>query len=724
MAYNISLGDRNGVPTPMQWSADRNAGFSRANPQRLYLPINVDPEYHYETVNVEAQHNNATSLLWWMKRVIALRKRHRAFGRGSIEFLYPDNAKVLSFVRKWENETVLVVANLSRFVQAAEIDLSAYEGWTPTEMFGGSRFPRIGELPYFLTLGPHSFYWFNLEPGDEHEGAAAAVSVPSITVSGAWQDVLRGPARSQLATALARYIRTKRWFAGKARRLQSLEITDAIPMGRASGREARLVLTHAVYQQGDDETYVLPLGFADDETARLDDEHADAMIARVNAGGTRGIVYECIVDEEYRQSLLHAIGSPRKPKGERGEIVTSRTRAFRTALRTNGAEPTSALLRGEQSNTSVVYDERFMLKLYRKPEFGRNPELEIGEYLTEVRKFGNAPALAGAIEYRRPRGEPMTLMVLQEYVRNQGDAWSQALDALGSYFEHVVALPDDADPLAETPRSLVERIDRDIPEQVHDAIGPYVQAAEQLGRRTAELHNALAADDERNTFKPERFTPMYQRSLYQSMRGLVGRTMRLLNDNARKLPEPARSQAVDVATHEDDVLKRMREPMHHKISAMRIRRHGDYHLGQVLHTGNDFVIIDFEGEPARPLTERRLKRSPLTDVAGLLRSFDYATNAALRDFLQRTSFRPEQAETLRRWADAWYDWCSAVFLRSYIGTIEPRLIPATREHLGVLLDAYLLDKAVYELNYELNNRPEWVEIPLHGILRLLGEDPS
>ncbi len=722
MGDNIYLGDRNGVRTPMQWSPDRNAGFSRANPQRLFLPTIIDPEFHYEAVNVEAQQANPSSLLWWMKRLIALRKRFRAFGRGSIEFLYPDNPKVLAFFRRLDDECVLVVVNLSRFTQAAELDLSAHRGSIPVELFGRTLFPPIGELPYFLTLGPHSFYWFSIEQPDEPPSQQPR-AVPNVSItSAAWEDCLRAGKRRQLESALQSYLRDRRWFAAKARKVRSLEIEDVLAMGRASGNQAYLVLVHVAFYDAEPETYALPLGFATGAAERgLSAEHPESVVARLQARHARGTVYECLVAEEYRDSLLAAIARPRGAlKEARGVVATARTSAFRR-IAAKGADSQSQVMNAEQSNTSIRYGDRFILKLYRRVEHGENPELEVTRQLTEVARFGATAQLAGYIEFRRGKSGATTLAVLQEFVPNQGDAWTHALEALGAYFERTAAGDQDSASSSRPPRSALDLLGEEIPPHVHETIGPFVQYAELLGQRTAELHRALAIETNDAAFRPEPFTMMTQRSLYQSLRTSAKDALRLLQHQARSLPEPARSLAAQVLAREDELLAVLEQPLKRRIASLRTRRHGDFHLGQVLFTGKDFVIIDFEGEPAKSLSERRLKRSPLTDVAGMLRSYEYAAQTAAVHAAEAEGLAEPSDAHLQR-AEFWSSWCGAAFLRGYLAAVPPELVPQERTHLRELLRAFSLDKAFYEVTYELNNRPQLAAIPLRGVLRVSGLD--
>jgi maltose alpha-D-glucosyltransferase/alpha-amylase len=725
MGDNFYLGDRNGVRTPMQWSPERNAGFSRANPQKLYLPPIIDPEYHYEVVNVENQQNNPDSLLWWMKRIIAMRKRFKAFGRGSLEFLYPKNRKVLAFLRRYQDETILVVANLSRAAQQAHLDLAEFKERMPVELFGGAEFAPVSEGPYYITLSPYAFYWFSLEPERAESPrlrplpSEAVVAPPTIAQR---EEVLFEKENwSALEAVLLDYIRGRRWFHGKARHPEASEIQDVIPM-RFADSTAYFVLIQLDYTDGEPETYALPLTVASaEQTSQIMNDYPHAVVARLKPRGKDGsserVLYDALVDKGFSLDLLGAIGRHRRFRGESGEVSALPTRAFRTARGSTEVPLEPVLLKAEQSNTSVVYGNQLILKLFRQVEEGVNPELDVGRFLTEKALFTHIPPIAGALEYQRRHEKPMSLAILQGFVANEGDAWHYTIDSLGRYFEHVLAHPTvQVPPIPQKP--LLPLI-KEPPPLAQETIGPYLASARLLGERTAELHLALASDPDDPDFAPEPFSVMYQNSIYHAMRSLTIQNLQLLRQRLPELPQDVRGDALKILDLEKDIIGRFELIRRRKIRASRIRCHGDYHLGQVLYTGKDFVIIDFEGEPARPLSERLLKRSPLRDVAGMIRSFHYAAHTTLLHQASST-LRSEYLPMIEQWGQFWYIWVSATFLTSYLTVIGPaRLLPEDTEELKILLDAYLLEKAVYELGYELNNRPDWVKVPLQGILQLL-----
>lgn len=737
MGDNIYLGDRNGVRTPMQWSGDRNAGFSRANPQRLYLPITIDPEYHYEAINVEAQQNNPNSLLWWMKRLLALRKRFKAFGRGTFEFLDPENRRILAFLRRYEDETILVVANLSRFVQYVELDLSEFKEYVPLEIFGRNAFPPIGELPYLLTLGPHSFYWFLLHPRSVVASVDALTlteqGVPVLRVTSSWKELFESRHRTYLEEILPNYLRQRRWYGHKARRLKGAHFSEMIPISYGTAF-AYLTLVTVEYDEGQPETYVLPLTFAAGERAHwLQEQVPHGVIAQVE-GIDEGILLDALADPAFCTAMLDAIANNQTIESTDGTMIQAKAFSHFEELRGSSEEPLApSISTAEQSNTSIIYGQRLILKVFRRVEEGINPDLEIGRYLTDTRDFPHVAPVVGSIDLRRRRrSEPMSLVILQGFVPNQGDAWQHTLDVLSRFYDRALAteaqlaesLPTDLTEEAETDQLIVRASTN-----AEELIDTYLETARQLAHRTAELHLALASDGENRAFEPERFSSHYQRSLYQSLRNLKNNVISQLRRKVRDLPDDARPLAQTVLEKEDDILRRISYLLDRKLSGMRSRCHGDYHLGQVLHTGRDFIIIDFEGEPARSLSDRRSKRSPLRDVAGMIRSFHYAAFSALWGSGSNSEnmpglFRPEDVELLEPWAKFWSSWVSATFMKEYLEAAEgASFLPHTGEELKLLMDTFILEKAIYELGYELNHRPDWVRIPLMGIVEIL-EAPS
>jgi len=677
----------------------------------------IDPEYHYEAVNVENGEGNPSSLLWWMKRLIAMRKRFKALGLGTLEFLFPDNSKVLAFIRQYKDETIVIIANLSRLSQAVELDLSKYAGFIPEEIFSKNKFPAIKESPYVLTLTPYDFYWFSLQ----REEAISAVEeriVPEIDVKAGWITLLEGRQMEKLEEILPNYIKICRWFGGKARIIQKIRIIEKIPISGNTG-VANLLLVEIDYTEGLPDTYLLPISFASkDKAQKIIEEFPRGVIARLRTIDGDGILYDSVYDEEFRGNLLSLIARRKRIKGKRGELIAYPGKRFRSLLTDKGLSLDTEVLQTEQSNTSIIYKNTFFLKLFRRLDEGINPDLEITRFLTEKTSFLHSPPYAGAIEYKQPYSEPIVIGILQGFVQNQGEGWRYTLDAVGRYFERVLSRTQDIQQVPEVPVSLLGIDFSSIPPLLQDLIGGiYLEIANLLGNRTGELHLALSSLPEDPNFAPESFSLLYQRAIYQSMRSLTRRAMQFLDKNLKKLPENIRREAAEILSLEPEILRRLQKILQKKISAIKIRVHGDYHLGQVLYTGNDFVIFDFEGEPERALSERRLKYSPLRDVAAMIRSFHYAAYSAL---LQHASVRPEDIPVLEKWADLWYHYVSGIFLSSYLNTVKGApLLPDDGAELENLLNALLLEKAVYELSYELNNRPDWVVIPIRGIKFIL-----
>ena len=704
MGDNFYLGDRNGCRTPMQWSPDRNAGFSRANPQQLYLPITIDPEYHYEAVNVENQQKNLSSLLWWMRRVIAMRRNFKAFSRGSLKFLYPDNAKVLAFLRRFENETIVVVVNLSRFAQSVELDLSRFAGCVPMEVFSRNLFRPIKKSPYVITLGPHAHYWFALQAQTDSRRASRKRVVPMINAPADLQTLLADGQREQIEREiLPNHIQTCRWFGSKARTFRHLRVIEQTAISSATDAGC-LWFVEVSYLDGPTEIYSLPVKIACDEAARAVSRNAShAIIARF-AGAKETILYDAIWDENFRSQLFGAIVQNQTMNGGTGDLIGIASKSLGTDSLVSSGK--SQVLLGEQSNSSMLFDNKFFLKLYRKLEDGVNPDVEITRFLTEQANFPNVPAFIGAIEYRRKKSEPTVVCLLQSAAPNESDGWALTLDAVGRYYERVLGRKADLQHQSTPPGPLLDEL----------IGGVYPEKAKLLGKRTAELHLALASNSDDRAFAPEPFNAMAQRSVYQSMRTSLRRAFTLLEKKLPNLTHAFREEAREVLAAENEILDREKRLLDRRSNAAKIRIHGDFHLGQVLYTGKDFVILDFEGEPARALSERKLKRCALRDVAGMMRSFQYAAYSAL----WQPAMRKEDVPFLERWADFWYRQVSSVFLQSYLTTAAGAIfVPKNADELQIMLEVYLLDKAVYEIGYELNHRPDWVVIPIRGIKHIL-----
>ena len=713
MGDNIYLGDRNGVRTPMQWTSDRNGGFSRADPARLFAPPIMDSVYGFEAINVEAQERSPFSLLNWMKRMIGLRKQTQVFSRGSIEFLPARNRKVLAFVRTHKDETILCVANLARSVQPVELDLSRFKGMVPVEMLGTTEFPRIGELPYFLTLGAYAFYWFRLQQAPAPIAARVApettpevIELPGLFMGAAWDTLLDGNVRTLIERdLLASFLHRQRWFGGKARILRSARFVDW-GLLRRSPQPLFLTIVQAEFDDGGRDNYFVPLTInTHAETRWVEERHAHAVLANIT-GARKGVLFDGWLDDRFARILLEAAEHREQIKTRRGSIRAVQTPSF-AAWRGEGDLPPRRA-RGDQSNTSLIYGDRLILKLFRRIEPGVNPDFEIGRHLTTRVGFARVPAVLGALELESSGEGTSTLAMLQQFVEGQADGWTHATDEAGRFYEAVENRP--VPPLATAPLSYAELIAAPMPPVVADTIGGYLRTAETLGRRTGEMHLALASDASDPAFAPEPFTADDLKAI--SMDAVAQAQFAL--ETLQRL-----NTGFELVNERDTLLERVRHRQPLEFASSKIRVHGDYHLGQVLWAEGDFYILDFEGEPARPLVQRRTKQSPLKDVAGMVRSFSYAAFASL---FAHTASRPASFEALAPWATAWETWTTAAFLRSYFATVEGALfIPREITQRDELLRFFVLDKALYELNYELNNRPHWLRIPLTGIMEILGQ---
>jgi maltose alpha-D-glucosyltransferase / alpha-amylase len=704
MGDNIYLGDRNGVRTPMQWSPDRNAGFSRADPQRLYLPPIMDAMYGYEAVNVEAQLMSSSSLLNWTRRLIAMRRRYRAFGRGNISFLEPGNRKVLAFVREFEDQAILCVANLSRFSQAVELDLAKYETRVPVELLGQEAFPAIGKLPYLVTLPGHGYFAFRLatdaKPPSWHEDRLPHARLPVLVFAPGWEEALEKdttPDLSQLFVhftherfrdeVMLPYLRSRRWFAAKNEHVKDVRF-PMLATWSAGGRNWKLGMVDVEVESGDVQRYFQPLAIAWETRDKDPVETVGAYaIAKVRRKDRVGVLYSSFGNPEFPRALARAMG-----EGAEVSLGRGRLRFTHTSLHESLAPAIEEEVRIpglDQSNTGVFFGNKLFLKAYRRIRPGINPELEIGRFLTEVAPFPHIAPIAGAIEYLEEGEEPVTLALLQRFVENQGDLWTQTLDQL----RRAMAVPAPA-PAAEGQTAEAATVDA------------HTSRMELLGRRVAEMHRAFCTTSGDAAFDPEPLTTADIDAWKQAIVAEAERTFELAREARAALPQ---------GVHER-VVERVNSITIDPAGLVKTRYHGDLHLGQVLVARDDFVIVDFEGEPARPLAERRRKASPMRDVAGMLRSVSYAAVAA---DLRREARPNDAGDGKRDLLAAWERDAKNAFLNGYrTAASGVASIPSSEGAFDSMLDLFLLEKALYELRYEIANRPDWIAIPLRGLQEL------
>ncbi|HEX8600107.1 MAG TPA: putative maltokinase [Chloroflexia bacterium] len=535
-----------------------------------------------------------------------------------------------------------------------------------------------------------------------------------------WEEVFQSKNKAALEKLLPDYLMTVRWFGGKARQIENVKLSSHIPLP-CEQLKPYIATIDVSYEDGGSQTYVLPLDFAQGKRGeQIESDSPQAVIARFEVGGTEGMLYDASQGKAFASLLLDSIRKGETFGDTDYSLVAWPTAAFTSVLGEGSEQVEPKIMKAQQSNTSIAYGGRAILKMFRRLEEGTSPDLEIGRFLGE-RGFEHTPPLAGALEFKTKDGdEPLTLAILQGFVANQGDAWEYTLDSLEGYYDNAASSGADNVPQSPEGDHMLEVLDQEVPASIREALGSYLDSARLLGRRTAEMHLVLASGGDDPAFAPEPFTPEYLRSRYESVSGLTEQAFRLLENKAEDLPGETRNQAGEVIQSRGQILSRFEAMLQGQIEAVRTRVHGDYHLGQVLWTGSDFVIIDFEGEPVRSLQERREKHSPLKDVTGMLRSFHYAAYAAMFARVTKGVVASESHVGIESWAEAWHKWVGAAYLKEYLEVAASgNFLPRNPGDLRTLFDIYLLEKAVYELIYELNNRPDWVSIPLQGVRELV-----
>jgi maltose alpha-D-glucosyltransferase/alpha-amylase len=691
MGDNIFLGDRDGVRTPMQWSPDRNGGFSRADPASLVLPPIMDPLYGFEAVNVEAQARDPHSLLNWTRRILAVRKEHQAFGRGSLRFLYPKNRKAFAYLREHDGETILCVANLSRSAQAFELDLSEFAGRHPVEMLGNSVFPAIGQLTYLITLPPYGFYWFVLAQDAQVPSWHAQTPEPmpdytTFVLRGGPDEMITPQSRREFETAiLPPYLMKRRWFAAKDRALDETKVAFTARIG--SGREAALMAVE-VRHDGGMERYQLPLGIG------WDDEIAQALpqqmaLARVRRGRRTGFLTDAFSLPSFVHELLALLKAEGSVKSTVGTVQFRPTSAFED-VQIQPEDPVR-WLSAEQSNSSVIIDHKVMLKLFRRLAPGRHPEAEMSRLLTD-RGFRNAPALLGEIVHVPDEGEEEVMAVVQAFIPGEGDAWEWTAAYLGRVIDEML------------------REDVDLASQ----LAIYEAFSRSLGQRLGEMHVVLAQPSDDPAFAPETADAAQVERWRERIRGRVEAACTHLEKAAPTLPPEEQAMAERIVARRADILGLVDRLCRAGQGSLLHRVHGDFHLGQVLVASGDVMIIDFEGEPAQPLSERRAKDSGWRDVAGILRSLDYAIAAGAR-----TVAASGQAGRYELLAEAFSAAMPTALLAGYREAVTGGPMAEGEGEGEALLDLFMLEKAAYEINYEVGNRPDWLAVPLRGLTGLL-----
>ena len=711
MGDNFYLGDRDGVRTPMQWTADRNAGFSSANPHKLYLPVIIDPEYTFESVNVEAQQMNGSSLLWWMKRIIAMRKKFRAFGRGSIRFLSPANAKVIAFVRRYGAEEILVLGNLSRFAQAAEIDLSEYAGHHPVEVFSRNAFPQIGESPYLFSLGPYGYYWFSLQRERQRD---QETTLPTLELE-RWEELQSRKHRKLLENEVfPQYLKESDWFVGRSRILQGVSLLHWIPYP-LKGLSSGIALLECAYNDGLPERYQVPLAWIPyTGTIGPAEVPEPAILAKLQKNGKDGYLVDAFFLETWQHSLVRKLSGNRSLEASGGKLHFN---TGRQQLEGHAAELLPRIS-GDPSHSALEFGDHYYLKIYRKLDDTINPDLEISRYLSEKTGFKNIPAFRGSMTFRKGTQTELALGLLQEKVAYQESGWDYARDAFKRYMEEArthlkgeVTLTTKG--LATTPVSY-EQMPQVMQEVMESA---FPQRMILLGGITADLHACLLSGTVKEGFGSEPFSLHYQRSVFSSFQGLTRSALDQLRKCLPELSVELKADARETLKLKSEILKRFRKIYDHRIDAQKIRTHGDFHLEQVLWTGRDFIIRNFEGEPMRSYSERRLRRSPLRDVACMLRSLAYVSIGTLIEENNQEESIPKEEIQL---AKLWSHYSARLFLRGYLDSPAIQgLVPENEQDFRMLLEIFMLEKALYELLHEIENRRSLTALPLMGIREIL-----
>ena len=715
MGDNIYLGDRNGVRTPMHWSPDRNAGFSRADPQRLYLPPIMDAVYGYQSVNVESQLRSSSSLLHWTRKLIAVRRSYQAFGRGSLRFLQPGNRKVLAYLREYDDEALLCVVNLARTPQAVELDLARFTGRVPVEIMGKASFPPIGKLPYLVTLTGHGYFAFRLATDAPapawHQQILPYRQLPPLVFGTDWlasyktmrsaDDLVRMSTnltherlRDQI---LMPYLEERRWYALKRQPVASAEF-EQLAVWESPGKDWLLGLLEVRPQSGPAHRYFLPLGIeweGDDEKNPVERLGFWSLV-KIRRKDRVGVIFGAFGSPDFARALVRAMGTNAEIPHGRGRLRFSTTSAYRGVDEALAGEVTVPAL--EQSNTGIFIGRQFYLKGYRRLDAGRNLEVEIGRFLTDTSPFAHIAPAAGAVEYvEGPEGGPddgaETLAVLQQFVENQGDAWTFTLDHL----ERVLGQP--------LPSETAQ------PEGGPHAF--YFGQLALLATRIAQLHHAFARKTGDPAFEPDPVSVAEIEAWKVRVAGDATDTLALLETARAQLPGDVAIDADKLLGAKGALVERIQSLALAAPGMAKTRYHGDLHLGQVLLAQNDFVIIDFEGEPGRPIEERRAKHCPLRDVAGMIRSLDYAAHATLNKLGGAKADAAPLATALAEWRER----ASEIFLRSYDEAAGDLVsIPAGLGARRAMLRLFEIEKALYELRYEINQRPDWVSLPLRGLL--------
>ncbi|MGE9763308.1 maltose alpha-D-glucosyltransferase [Pseudomonas sp. PDM20] len=709
MGDNIYLGDRDGVRTPMQWSMDRNGGFSRADPASLVLPPILDSLYGYQGVNVEAQARDPHSLLNWTRRMLGVRKQQKAFGRGSISMLSPPNRRILAYLRQYRpegegasEETILCVANLSNAAQAVELDLAAFDGRVPVEMLGGASFPPIGRLTYLLTLAPYGFYWFYLAdsqqmPAWHVQPVERMPELPTLVLAQRLGEIMNGAPRELLENdSLPRYLPKRRWFAGGRLEAGSAHLLYAMPLTEDDA--APMLAEVEVAGAEGAEHYQLPLAAVPEKGSAGNDLPQQLAMARLRRGRKVGLLTDAFALPAFSRLVLRMLRETATMQGPAGELQFLPQPGL-PQYGEIGEEAEVRVLSVDQSNSSALIGDKLLLKLLRRVFPGVHPEAEMGGYLSR-RGYANIAPLLGEVRRIDARGEPHTLMLLQGYLSNQGDAWSWTLNQLER------AMRDGVLPGVEAA------------EPGFDVMEELRLFAGKLGQRLGEMHQLLAEATDVPDFGLHRSGAADSAAWNSSIGTQIEQALEALQRSRGHLDERGGVMVDWLLEKRGELLQAVANLARLAEGGVMIRVHGDLHLGQVLVVQGDAFLIDFEGEPNRPLAERRRRHSPLKDVTGVLRSFDYAAAMALRS-AQGTEAPAELQAARAELALRYRREARDAFLEAYrAAAVDLPHEWHGREGEGAALALFSLEKAAYEVLYEAGHRPDWLDVPLQGLFEL------
>jgi maltose alpha-D-glucosyltransferase/alpha-amylase len=712
MGDNYYLGDRDGVRTPMQWNNNENAGFSEANPHRLYLPVIRDTEYSYRWVNVKRQQQNPNSLLNWTKRLLSKRKNYQVFGRGAIRWLKPDNGRILAFVREYDNERIVVVVNLSRHPQSVDLDLSEYVGSTVQEVFGRTYFHDVGRDPYQLTISSHGYYWLELKSSHASAEDHRDFSGAQLLCDGLDHFFNKSNLRTLTATVLPRYLGSVPWMGARAEQLEKVKILEH-RMHTDGQRHYAWLLLEVSYLEGLPELIQLPVAFhnfREDVNYREREE----AIGLVDVNEQFNVLVDALHDEDFRNGMAFGLSD--------FSGVPGFTFATSEALTNVSGQETGILHSGTEY--MLLQSRDLVIKYYRRVDWEPAPDLQFKQLLTKE-NYGASPQVMGTLHFRKGKSIHATVAVFEQRIAHEGSAWNYVMNNIQRFAEDVISLEQSSE--ASLPEAHPDDVSvtdeiryQDMPETIQDILGsPFVRKLADLGRTTAAYHNLLS-DSEAKGFSTEAMSLHYQRSVYAGLKGDIRSTIELLKKSMPEMDEVMTGLATAAIEQEPIIHQKLKRLYRHKIEADKIRIHGDFTLMQLAVTDDGFLIQNFDGDPDRTFSQRRLRRSPAKDIANLMRSINYACGLAFADLSK--GVRQETADHLEDWLRTASRYLCAEYLTAYrTATTGTRLLPESEEDLQVLLDTFQIEKALQELRYDLNYRPDQAIVPLRGLLELLDE---